>query len=82
MSTTRSLILHIICAECDKPYELSVNPDDYMAWRIGQGSKRFVQNAFPYLSDGERELLLSQMCGSCFDIIVPTETLIVIDIEI
>ena len=36
---------------------------DLQAWIKG----KHAQDAFPYLNAGERELLISGICNSCFD---------------
>jgi hypothetical protein len=35
---------------------IPVNPDDYIAWQSGLGS---IQDLMPYLSDNDREFILS-----------------------
>ena len=42
---------------------MAVNEDDYTSWENGE----LIQNAMPYLSADERELLISGTCGTCFD---------------
>lgn len=52
-----------VCNECNRSIDLDVQVEDYRKYLSGA----FVQDAFPYLSDGERELLVSGICGDCFD---------------
>lgn len=52
-----------MCRECQKNVKLQVHKQDFIAYQNGA----FVQNAFPYLSDGDRELLVSGICSNCFD---------------
>jgi hypothetical protein len=40
-----------------------VEPDDYFAWKDG----KLIQEAFPYLSAGQRELLISNTCEKCWE---------------
>jgi hypothetical protein len=54
--------LKITCKICTSIHYLVVNRSDYIQWQNGQ----FVQSAFPYLPAGDRELLISRICGSCF----------------
>jgi len=42
---------------------MSVNRQDVADWREG----KYIQNAMPYLSADEREILVSGICGDCFD---------------
>ena len=51
------------CNKCKDQVEMTVNVDDYTSWENGE----LIQNAMPYLSADEREVLISGMCGPCFD---------------
>ena len=50
------------CNKCKDQVEMSVNEDDYTSWENGE----LIQNAMPYLSAAEREVLISGVCGTCF----------------
>lgn len=52
------------CVNCDKEYVLNVNSEDLEKWET---TNIFVQDAFSYLTPAERELLISGICGTCFD---------------
>ena len=41
---------------------MAVNVDDYTSWENGE----LIQNAMPYLTADEREVLISGICGPCF----------------
>ena len=51
------------CPFCGRANEVEVNDIDYLDWQDGE----FVQNAFPYLSADEREMLISGICPTCWD---------------
>lgn len=51
------------CPFCGKAHEIEVNEIDYLDWQDGE----LVQNAFPYLSADEREMLISGICPTCWD---------------
>jgi len=53
----------IRCIHCNKNYDVWADPADLTAWSEGE----LIQVALDYLSDGERELLLSGTCGTCWD---------------
>ena len=40
----------------ERTRSIPVNPDDYMLWQAGVGS---VQDLMPYLTDDDREFILS-----------------------
>ena len=52
-----------VCNKCDEQFILRVNLDDVERWENGE----LIQDALPYLSADERELLISGTCGECFD---------------
>ena len=47
------------CTDCGKTISLKVNKKDFEKWQRGT----LVQDAFPYLTVCEREILVSRMCG-------------------
>ena len=51
------------CRKCKAQVERKVNIDDVTAWENG----KLIQDAMPYLSADEREVLISGTCGPCFD---------------
>jgi hypothetical protein len=51
------------CAMCKQVQKIEVCANDYDAWRQGA----LIQNVFDYLSEDERELLMSGICGKCYD---------------
>lgn len=51
------------CVSCGKFCTVSCTPDEYRAWQNGQ----LIQNAMPNVPKAERELLISGLCGECFD---------------
>ena len=61
-------ISHVRCKMCGMIYTIMYNRSDMIDWLSGQG---FIQDIMPYLSDSERELLLSNTCGECFDKLFP-----------
>lgn len=56
-------ILNYKCKICKKYFTLKVKADDYTDY-ISNG--KLIQLAFPYLSAGERELIISGICDTCF----------------
>ena len=59
----RNEIVTITWCECQTKTEIKANTSDLNDWCNG----KYIQDACPYLSPAERELLISQMCGNCFD---------------
>ena len=51
------------CPFCGHANEVEVNEMDYFDWQDGE----LAQNAFPYLSADEREMLISGICPKCWD---------------
>ena len=50
------------CPFCHKAHEIAVNEMDYLDWQDG----KLAQDAFPYLSASDREMLISGICDSCW----------------
>lgn len=60
----KTVVIFKKCNKCGVSSVLKVGEEDYFSF-VNNGV--FVQDAFPYLSIGERELLISSTCGKCFD---------------
>jgi len=61
--TGREWKITVKCQRCGTSHNLLVNMNDMIAWRSG----KYIQDAMPYLSADERELVISQTCGDCFE---------------
>jgi hypothetical protein len=48
---------------CNSQNFVQVVESDFNAWRNGE----LIQKALPYLDVNQRELLQTQICGTCFD---------------
>ena len=57
------ITLTTICPFCGQTHEVLVYEDDFLAWQDGARA----QDAFPYLSAREREMLISGICPQCWD---------------
>ncbi len=57
------ITLEIACLRCHKPQHLIINESDLETFKSG---KRLVQDIFPYLNAGERELLINRICPTCW----------------
>ena len=51
------------CPFCGRGNEVEVNEEDYWDWQDGT----VAQNAFPYLTAEEREMLISGICPDCWN---------------
>ena len=51
----------VTCALCGKDETVKVNHEDYEAWK----QDTYAQDAFPYLTPEERDVLITHMCISC-----------------
>lgn len=50
------------CPFCGKRQSVMVYTKDYKSWRDGA----LAQEAFPYLTPSEREIIISGICSKCF----------------
>lgn len=55
--------LLFVCTQCGNKIEVSVRNEDLAKWKSG---KHHVQDCFPYLTPGERELFITGICDDCF----------------
>lgn len=53
----------VVCSCCEQSYSIFMHIQDYQDWKYGE---KLIQNALPYLTAAERELLISRTCDSCF----------------
>lgn len=58
------------CPECGQFHEVEVFENDFNDYKSG---KKHPQEAFPYLSADERELLITGICGECWEKLFPRE---------
>lgn len=55
--------LEISCKYCNNCYPVSLNSQDLLDWK---SKKKYIQNVLNYLNAGQRELLMTQTCDSCW----------------
>jgi hypothetical protein len=62
--------INIRCRVCHIVHTLIV---DETEWELFMKGERQVQDAFPHLTPGQRELFVTQICDICFDKMMPQE---------
>ena len=60
--TGREHSITVVCHRCSDAHVMLVNNADVAEWQLG----KYIQDAMPYLSADERELLISQTCDKCW----------------
>lgn len=68
VALTYDSLYDIRCLHCDRIFRIQCDRGDLYAWMTGEKN---IQNALPYLTAGERELLISGTCSECFDAMFP-----------
>lgn len=63
MTDDETIAVDATCIQCRKVKRVVMPAKGYLRWRQGE----LIQNALPTVSKDDRELLISQTCGSCFD---------------
>jgi hypothetical protein len=63
-------VLAVRCVQCSANHVVFIKMHDYIEWKNRAG---FIQDLMPYLSDADRELLISRTCGDCFDRMFPVD---------
>lgn len=51
------------CKICEDEFDLDVTSSQLFQWKQGA----LIQRVFPYLNADERELIMTGMCGKCYD---------------
>ena len=64
-------VMAVRCNVCAANHVIFVKMHDFIEWKNGAG---FIQDLMPYLSEGDRELLISRTCGHCFDRMFPVDS--------
>ena len=57
------IVLELTCPFCGTTHFVEVKLEDLEAYETGA----LAQNAFPYLTDTEREQIISRLCPMCQD---------------
>ena len=55
--------LEVTCVKSNKTYKVVVPDLGFIKWQNGE----HIQDAMPEVSPDDRELLMSHICGRCFD---------------
>lgn len=61
--------INVTCISCGGQHEFQVRDEDMRRYESGE----LIQREFPYLSAGQRELMISQTCETCFEEMFPEE---------
>lgn len=61
---TQTGVVEVECLCCKTKHTILVPTAGYKKWASGQAK---IQHAMPMLTADERELLMSGICGRCFD---------------
>ena len=64
MGVANKIPMVVTCRLCKEDNHLSVDQAGYAKW---QNREAYIQDALPELDANERELLISQTCGTCWD---------------
>ena len=59
----KTITLSIKCRHCGKVFNITMTEQQYFDYHNGC----YVQEVFPDKSANERELLISGICGKCYD---------------
>jgi hypothetical protein len=60
----RNYNLDLICHNCGQLFIINVNKEDFNKYMNHEG---YIQDVLPYLTAGERELILSKTCNDCYN---------------
>ena len=69
IATRLNVSVNTQCRSCGECQKISFNANDWQRWQEGE----FIQEAMPYLSAAEREMMISEICETCFDAMFPED---------
>jgi len=69
MSTMDKICSHITCIHCGSDHEIWTKPGDLESWSNGE----LIQEVLHYLSEDDRELLISEICDICYGKLFPED---------
>jgi len=58
-----------MCRKCHEPHSLWLDPTLVQRWESGE----LIQDVFPHLTPDQRELMISGICGACWDRMWPDD---------
>ena len=64
MKLAKEIAVACRCPRCEEVNLVRVGADDIVAWKVDGVP---VQGAFPYLDADQREMLMTGICGTCWD---------------
>ncbi len=64
MRTQQTAVMN--CRRCNEPTYLTASPEQFAEYALPRGERRLVQEIFPDFSIGDRELLISGTCNTCW----------------
>ena len=70
MSYEIKTLYGVHCVQCGQLCEVAAYKSDIVEWQNG----KYAEDAFPYLTADERELLISRTCPDCWDRMFPEES--------
>jgi len=59
--------INIKCVSCGTMYKIKFTEEQYQRLVHWKAGKMHIQEALPEFSADDRELLLSSICGTCYD---------------
>ena len=65
-----NITLTRVCMYCHQMHTFTMPVDDYRKWAVNRVA---IQKALPYFNASQREILLSQICPECWDVLFPPE---------
>ena len=63
MVYSNSIPYHVRCYTCGEDHTIIAEKQDIISWMTGA---KYIQDALPYLSAADRELLISNTCDKCW----------------
>lgn len=59
--------IFIMCQDCRTYKTVNITQEQYEDWLENKSNLPLIQYHFSHLTEDKRELLISNICGPCFD---------------
>ena len=57
----------LVCKSCGNQVEINASAEVVDDWIENRGCMPYIQDYFDYLTEDEREMILSRICGECWE---------------
>ena len=60
-------MIKLKCQICNEEQDVRISEEEHKDWTLNHRTLPLIQNHFKWLDEDEREMLLTGICGVCWD---------------